>query len=156
MERMIGVLNVSVRIGLGFVLVGIACVLLVARCQRVLAAESVADVGLRVFGSGSTTFSGAWPKVVQLLHVFRDQGLILAALLGLSAFFSMAETSITTLWPWKVLSISLFLLHNSLMFKTFQFGCFAVSLIYALFWKKFIHFFYLYLDKFAALSFRCC
>ncbi|XP_039139939.1 DUF21 domain-containing protein At1g55930, chloroplastic-like [Dioscorea cayenensis subsp. rotundata] len=101
-ERMIGVLNVSVRIGLGFVLVGIACVLLVARCQRVLAAESVADVGLRVFGSGSTTFSGAWPKVVQLLHVFRDQGLILAALLGLSAFFSMAETSITTLWPWKV------------------------------------------------------
>lgn len=102
MDRMIGVLNVSVRIGFGFVLVGIACVLLVARCQRVLAAESVADVGLRVFGSGRTTFSGAWPKVLQLLHVFRDQGLILAALLGLSAFFSMAETSITTLWPWKV------------------------------------------------------
>ncbi|CBI26747.3 unnamed protein product, partial [Vitis vinifera] len=45
---------------------------------------------------------GAWPKTLQLLRVFKDQGLILAALLGLSAFFSMAETSITTLWPWKV------------------------------------------------------
>jgi hypothetical protein len=33
---------------------------------------------------------------------YAEQGLILAALLGLSAFFSVAETSITTLWPWKV------------------------------------------------------
>ncbi|KAK2640098.1 hypothetical protein Ddye_027893 [Dipteronia dyeriana] len=31
-----------------------------------------------------------------------EQGLILAAFMGLSAFFSMAETSmITMLWPWK-------------------------------------------------------
>ncbi|KAK3009968.1 hypothetical protein RJ639_012360, partial [Escallonia herrerae] len=37
-----------------------------------------------------------------VLGVFKEQGLVLAALLGLSAFFSMAETSITTLWPWKV------------------------------------------------------
>ncbi|KAH7365493.1 hypothetical protein KP509_18G030900 [Ceratopteris richardii] len=42
------------------------------------------------------------PKILQVLSVFRDQGLILSLLLGLSAFFSMAETSITTLWPWKV------------------------------------------------------
>ncbi|KAL4561984.1 hypothetical protein LXL04_034170 [Taraxacum kok-saghyz] len=42
-------------------------------------------------------------RIVDLqLRVFREQGLILAALLGLSAFFSMAETSITTLSPWKV------------------------------------------------------
>ncbi|CAA2957713.1 DUF21 domain-containing At3g13070, chloroplastic [Olea europaea subsp. europaea] len=34
--------------------------------------------------------------------VFKEQGLVFAALLGLSAFFYMAETSITTLWPWKV------------------------------------------------------
>ncbi|GJP66735.1 hypothetical protein CLOP_g23644, partial [Closterium sp. NIES-67] len=37
-----------------------------------------------------------------LLKVLREQGVLLAVLLGLSAFFSMAETSITTLWPWKV------------------------------------------------------
>lgn len=43
-----------------------------------------------------------WPKCGQVLTVFRDQGLLLSLLLGLSAFFSMAETSITTLWPWKV------------------------------------------------------
>ncbi|KAI8002961.1 putative DUF21 domain-containing protein [Camellia lanceoleosa] len=43
-----------------------------------------------------------WPKLSQVLGVFKEQGLVLAALLGLSAFFSMAETSITTLWPWKV------------------------------------------------------
>ncbi|KAL4568189.1 hypothetical protein LXL04_023796 [Taraxacum kok-saghyz] len=42
-------------------------------------------------------------RIVDLqLRVFREQGLILAALMGLSAFFSMAETSITTLSPWKV------------------------------------------------------
>jgi CBS domain containing-hemolysin-like protein len=40
--------------------------------------------------------------VLQVLQLIREQGLVLAALLGLSAFFSMAETSITTLWPWKV------------------------------------------------------
>uniref|UniRef100_A0A0D3FKZ0 CNNM transmembrane domain-containing protein n=1 Tax=Oryza barthii TaxID=65489 RepID=A0A0D3FKZ0_9ORYZ len=37
-----------------------------------------------------------------ILQLLREQGIILAVLLGLSAFFSMAETSITTLWPWKV------------------------------------------------------
>ncbi|KAM5553643.1 hypothetical protein ABKV19_025732 [Rosa sericea] len=47
-------------------------------------------------------FRNAWPKTLLVLQVFKEQGLILAALFGLSAFFSMAETSITTLWPWKV------------------------------------------------------
>ncbi|KAH7546874.1 hypothetical protein FEM48_Zijuj01G0247200 [Ziziphus jujuba var. spinosa] len=47
----------------------------------------------------------AWPKTLQVLLVFRYQGLILAALFGLSAFFSMAETSITTLWPCKKMKI---------------------------------------------------
>ncbi|XXG46454.1 hypothetical protein AAC387_Pa02g1299 [Persea americana] len=42
------------------------------------------------------------PKMFQVLRVLREEGLVLAALLGLSAFFSLAETSITTLWPWKV------------------------------------------------------
>ncbi|CAA6657288.1 unnamed protein product [Spirodela intermedia] len=46
--------------------------------------------------------SGCVAENLQVLCVFKEQGLILAALLGLSAFFSMAETSITTLWPWKV------------------------------------------------------
>ncbi|KAK0599419.1 hypothetical protein LWI29_005132 [Acer saccharum] len=44
----------------------------------------------------------AWPKLSPVLRLFKEQGLILAAVLGLSAFFSMAETSITMLWPWKI------------------------------------------------------
>lgn len=50
------------------------------------------------------TLKAMWPKTLQVLEVLRDQGLFLSLLLALSAFFSMAETSITTLWPWKVLS----------------------------------------------------
>lgn len=48
------------------------------------------------------TLKAMWPKTQQVLEVLRDQGLFLSLLLALSAFFSMAETSITTLWPWKV------------------------------------------------------
>ena len=43
-----------------------------------------------------------WPSVKAVALVIKDQGLLLLLLLALSAFFSMAETSITTLWPWKV------------------------------------------------------
>ncbi|XP_010552379.1 PREDICTED: putative DUF21 domain-containing protein At3g13070, chloroplastic [Tarenaya hassleriana] len=71
-------------------------------CQRVLASSGVVDAGYGVFGQRILLLKNAWPKASQVLRVLREQGLILAALLGLSAFFSMAETSITTLWPWKV------------------------------------------------------
>lgn len=53
-------------------------------------------------GIGGLALRGGWPRVLQILQLLREHGLVLAALLGLSAFFSMAETSITTLWPWKV------------------------------------------------------
>ncbi|GMY31026.1 duf21 domain-containing protein, chloroplastic [Fagus crenata] len=69
----------------GIVLAAMVCGVLVFGCRRVFAMEGVVNAG---YG------------------VFKDQGLILAALLGLSAFFSMAETSITTLWPWKVLELA--------------------------------------------------
>lgn len=74
----------------GVVLAAIVCGVVVAGCRRAFAAESAVVV------------NSSWPKVWQVLTVFKEQGLILAALLSLSAFFSMAETSITTLWPWKV------------------------------------------------------
>ncbi|XP_071708636.1 putative DUF21 domain-containing protein At3g13070, chloroplastic [Rutidosis leptorrhynchoides] len=48
------------------------------------------------------SFIDSLPKVLMVLKVLNEQGLILTALFGLSAFFSMAETSVTTLWPWKV------------------------------------------------------
>ncbi|XP_024966096.1 putative DUF21 domain-containing protein At3g13070, chloroplastic [Cynara cardunculus var. scolymus] len=78
-------------------------VLGVIRCQRVLAVEAGSDLG-DLTQKGMVYLKGFWngPKISQVLRVFREQGLILAALLGLSAFFSMAETSITTLSPWKV------------------------------------------------------
>ncbi|WVZ13498.1 hypothetical protein V8G54_011064 [Vigna mungo] len=34
---------------------------------------------------------------------FKEQGLVLAVLLGLLVFFSMAKTSITTLWSWRII-----------------------------------------------------
>ncbi|XP_057765497.1 putative DUF21 domain-containing protein At3g13070, chloroplastic [Salvia miltiorrhiza] len=71
-------------------------------CRRALAAEGVVAAGYGVWERNLSAMRSSWPKVLQVLTVFKEQGLILAALLGLSAFFSMAETSITTLWPWKV------------------------------------------------------
>ncbi|KAK1424002.1 hypothetical protein QVD17_19313 [Tagetes erecta] len=68
-------------------------VLGVVRCQKALAMDGLAHKGMVCMNG---------PKVAQVLRVFREQGVILAALLSLSAFFSMAETSITTLSPWKV------------------------------------------------------
>lgn len=70
----------------------------VIRCRRAFALEQ----GGVLAAGGAAYLRSVWPKVLQVLLVFKEQGLILAALLGLSAFFSMAETSITTLWPWKV------------------------------------------------------
>ncbi|CAA0832445.1 DUF21 domain-containing protein - chloroplastic [Striga hermonthica] len=76
--------------------------LLIFRGQRALAVEGVLSAGFGALERGLLALRSSWPKVLQVLTIFREQGLILAALLGLSAFFSMAETSITTLWPWKV------------------------------------------------------
>lgn len=87
----------------GLLLALVVCgVFLIGGCRRVLAMEGVLDAGVRVFEKGGVLFKGAWPKMLLVLKVLREQGLVLTALLGLSAFFSMAETSITTLWPWKV------------------------------------------------------
>ncbi|XP_028768402.1 putative DUF21 domain-containing protein At3g13070, chloroplastic [Neltuma alba] len=80
---------------------GIILVATVYVCRRVLTVEGVEKARYGVIGP-----STAWPKVAKVLQVFKDQGLTLAILLGLSAFFSMAETSITTLWPWKVCELA--------------------------------------------------
>ncbi|KAL5729716.1 putative DUF21 domain-containing protein [Ranunculus cassubicifolius] len=80
------------------------CLVFVFRSRRAFAVESsvLTRGGHEVLERSALVFKGAWPKILQVLCVFKEQGLILAALLSLSAFFSMAETSITTLWPWKV------------------------------------------------------
>ncbi|RWW28229.1 hypothetical protein GW17_00007312 [Ensete ventricosum] len=92
----------KIRDGFRLVLGAIACWVFVVRCQRAFAAEGTVDTAIGLLTSGRASLSRAWPKLLQILHVLREQGLILTALLGLSAFFSMAETAITTLWPWKV------------------------------------------------------
>ncbi|XP_010270189.1 PREDICTED: putative DUF21 domain-containing protein At3g13070, chloroplastic [Nelumbo nucifera] len=76
--------------------------MVVIGCQRAFAMEGAVGAGYGVFGQSGLLLRGAWPKLLQVLCVLKEQGLVLAALLGLSAFFSMAETAITTLWPWKV------------------------------------------------------
>ncbi|KAJ7555813.1 hypothetical protein O6H91_05G056000 [Diphasiastrum complanatum] len=80
--------------------------------RRSVQAISMAGRAKAVVDSSTTGFhplvkmqamvASMWPKILLVLGVFRDQGLLLSTLLGLSAFFSMAETAITTLWPWKV------------------------------------------------------
>ncbi|CAN1290523.1 DUF21 domain-containing protein At1g55930, chloroplastic [Linum perenne] len=86
----------------GVLLGAMVCGILMFGYKRVLAAEGVSNPGYGVGGQSILLLKNSWPRLQQLLTVFKEQGLILAALLGLSAFFSMAETSITTLWPWKV------------------------------------------------------
>ncbi|KAI4306193.1 hypothetical protein L6164_029489 [Bauhinia variegata] len=86
----------------GIIIAATVCGILVFGSRRVFAIEDVANAGYGVFGQSILLLRNAWPKMLQVLQLFKEQGLILAALLGLSAFFSMAETSITTLWPWKV------------------------------------------------------
>ncbi|TVU46287.1 hypothetical protein EJB05_05813, partial [Eragrostis curvula] len=90
------------------VAVSVVCVALAAAwCHRALAVGAAAGAGApgaveAAKGIGGAALREGWPRVLQILQLLREQGIILAALLGLSAFFSMAETSITTLWPWKV------------------------------------------------------
>ncbi|ESW14381.1 hypothetical protein PHAVU_008G276000 [Phaseolus vulgaris] len=86
----------------GIILAATVCGVLVFGCPRVFAVEGVVDAGYGVIGQSILLLRNTWPKVLQVLRIFKEQGLVLAVLLSLSAFFSMAETSITTLWPWKV------------------------------------------------------
>ncbi|KAL6570857.1 putative DUF21 domain-containing protein, chloroplastic [Orobanche gracilis] len=76
-------------------------IVLIFSARKALVVEGVASVGYGIWERSLLAFHSL-PKVLQVLTVIREQGLIHGALLGLSAFFSMAETSITTLWPWKV------------------------------------------------------
>lgn len=71
-------------------------------CRRVVALEAGRSSGYEVWERGLLALRSSWPTILQVLTLVKEHGLILATLLGLSAFFSMAETSITTLWPWKV------------------------------------------------------
>ncbi|XP_006346158.1 putative DUF21 domain-containing protein At3g13070, chloroplastic isoform X1 [Solanum tuberosum] len=86
----------------GVILVGVICGVFIIGCRRVFAVEGVLNGGYGVLEQGLVLLRSYWPTVLLVLRMFKEQGLILAALLSLSAFFSMAETSITTLWPWKV------------------------------------------------------
>uniref|UniRef100_A0A803LQ35 Uncharacterized protein n=1 Tax=Chenopodium quinoa TaxID=63459 RepID=A0A803LQ35_CHEQI len=86
----------------GMFLTAIVCGVFLFECRKVMAVEGVVNAGYGVIGQSILLLRNAWPKTLQVLMVFKEQGLILAALLSLSAFFSMAETSITTLWPWKL------------------------------------------------------
>ena len=97
------------------ILVAMVCGVLVFGCKRVFAIEGVVNTGSGVIGQSILLLRSAWPKVSMLLKVFKEQGLVLTALLGLSAFFSMAETAITTLYPWKVLISST---HGWIVFCT--------------------------------------
>lgn len=84
------------------VLVSVSCASLLWRCRPAYAVESVSALAPQLSVKVRAVWGLLWPKIVQVFSVFRDQGLLISVLLALSAFFSMAETSIMTLWPWKV------------------------------------------------------
>ncbi|KAK9057214.1 hypothetical protein SSX86_024581 [Deinandra increscens subsp. villosa] len=87
----------------GLILAAACCGVFVLGCRGAVAAEGVLNGGGFVgLDQIKLSMMNSLPKVLMVLKVLKEQGLVLAALLGLSAFFSMAETSITTLWPWKV------------------------------------------------------
>lgn len=90
----------------GFIIIIITITILAAAAaalvSRSQSSSTWSSSSIKAFLANSLSSHPAWPKFCQLLLVFKEQGLLLAALLSLSAFFSMAETSITTLWPWKV------------------------------------------------------
>jgi hypothetical protein len=86
----------------GIILAATVCGVLVFGCPKVFAVEGIVNAGYGVIGQSILLLKSTWPTVLQVLRLFKEQGLLLALLLGLSAFFSLAETSITTLWPWKV------------------------------------------------------
>lgn len=65
-------------------------------------ALSLAGVKDRAAGRWQEFVHTSWPWVVKCCAELREHGVMLASLLAASAFFSLAETSITTLWPWKV------------------------------------------------------
>ncbi|GKB63864.1 hypothetical protein Tco_0920050 [Tanacetum coccineum] len=102
---------VEVLVKKGLVLAAVCCgVFLVLGCNNKAAVAVAAEEILNGGGGNYVTagleqikvsFVNSLPKILMVLKVLKEQGLILAALFGLSAFFSMAETSITTLWPWK-------------------------------------------------------
>ncbi|TYJ01467.1 hypothetical protein E1A91_A13G155700v1 [Gossypium mustelinum] len=84
------------------ILGAMVCGILILGCKRVFAVEEVVNAGYVVIGKSMLLLRNAWPKASMILKVFKEQGVVLTLLLGLSAFFSMAETAITTLWPWKI------------------------------------------------------
>ncbi|KVI10441.1 AAA+ ATPase domain-containing protein [Cynara cardunculus var. scolymus] len=95
-------LDYEILVKKGLVLLAVCCGVVGFGCRRVLAAEGVLNGGYVGLDQIKLSLMNSLPKVLMVLKVLKEQGLILAALFGLSAFFSMAETSITTLWPWKI------------------------------------------------------
>ncbi|BAT92182.1 hypothetical protein VIGAN_07086100 [Vigna angularis var. angularis] len=91
----------------GIIPVATVCGVLEFGCPRVFAVEGVVDARYGVIGQSILLLRNTWPKVLQVLRIFKEQGLVLAVLLGLSAFFFMAETSITTLWAWEGIAFKL-------------------------------------------------
>ncbi|KAK9663947.1 hypothetical protein RND81_14G008600 [Saponaria officinalis] len=89
------------------IFVGLVLICSIIRCNNVFAIEKGVLVGGFVGFEGiNLMFQKIWPIIVKVLGAFKEHGIVLGLLLGLSAFFSMAETSITTLWPWKVCELA--------------------------------------------------
>ncbi|PRQ32147.1 hypothetical protein RchiOBHm_Chr5g0043141 [Rosa chinensis] len=71
----------------GVVLAAMVCGVLVYGSRRAFAVEGVVNASYGVVGKCILMFRNAWPKTLLVLQVLKEQGLILAALLGFSAFF---------------------------------------------------------------------
>ncbi|KAH1263805.1 DUF21 domain-containing protein, chloroplastic [Glycine max] len=59
----------------GIILAATVCGLLVFGCSRVFAVEGVVNAGYGVFGQSILLLRNTWPKVLQVLRIFKEQGL---------------------------------------------------------------------------------
>ncbi|KAH1211368.1 DUF21 domain-containing protein, chloroplastic [Glycine max] len=59
----------------GIILAATVCGVLGFGCSRVFAVEGVANAGYGVFGQSILLLTNTWPKVLQVLRIFKEQGL---------------------------------------------------------------------------------
>eukprot|EP00899_Mesostigma_viride_P013228 jgi/Mesvir1/21906/Mv01969-RA.1 len=84
---------------LGCLAISSAIAALLTQASPAFASAGVGNIA----ASGTAAAAGiTFPSKALLLRQLSTNGVLVFVLLSISAFMSLAETSITTLWPWKV------------------------------------------------------
>lgn len=79
-DEKVRVWGVSVRRRIPFGVAAMFSWLFVIMCQRVIETEGVAKACVKVVGTDRVVFRWLWPKLLQVLGVLNNPGLVLAAI----------------------------------------------------------------------------